>query len=398
MVKPILGQDPALTTMYASLAYLGENRELFLLGAHIGFVPGVLGAAGDSVMGVWELTKGAGVYTLFGAAGATNQAAAYFKTLFTGDPEALEGRIELNAQFILESRAKMKKMVESLEIAATMLQREEVQISLVEQTVSSLFPAYQAQLGRLLNAIGISPQHPAYKPLVIGYSVGAVEGYLAEFGVEAYGLSLLAPGIGATLPVMLKGVRAGVAVPRIARVLKLFTRLNLVSDTAKMKRAFAGLMYFLDSLGPNALRNWFESAEAVADSPQKAISFVLTYSDDGGVQRLKAVAIGLSENAAKGLPATENPLEALATLDRIAEDTSYRGALKTIVVSADNAEAVARTIGRAHDLSKNDPILRAGFDQLFRNVDDIDEFMLLAGRGDDDALRAAARLATCGGR
>ena len=317
-----------------------------------------------------------------------------------GNSNPLDAQLTLDIEYVSAKRIKLKAAMEQLRAAAAMLQQEEVQIMLTERLMTEMFSSYQSQMGRLVRAIGLNDQHPGFKALIIGFSVGAVSGYLAEITAEATIASIFAPGIAATLPVMLRAARAGVSLAKVSRVLNVFTKINLFGDTANMKRGFSMFIRLLDALGPNALRQFFDKADVAPAAAQSVISFTLRYSqDEQGLSRLKNVAIGLSEDVANRLPVTENPVEAISTMEKIAEDVNYRGgAERLVIVRAENAEAVSRVIGRAMNLGANDPVLRAGFEELFRSVDDIEEFLLMMNRADDDALRAAARLSTCVGR
>ena len=413
VVEQVVGNDPGLLGIKDHLeaglrargiAYTAEQLEeyyvFFMLGAMVGFPRGAVGAFKDSVVGVYDLVGSVGPLLKF-LAPKTGTEAVLQLTFAPLPGGVLIAKGVLGAQYVLENREKLQKLLPLLEKAAEFLGREEIQAQLTASLANSVLGNYQQELGKLVGYFGMTEGSLGYRPLVLGYSVGAIGGYFTEFGVELVGATLVGEGVGAALPVMLKAGRIPAVGGRVAAAMKTASRLALAGgDGSKLARGFSFLVKFLDALGPNVLERWMLRIAEVEGGPERMFALLIKYGEtaDGEV-RLLGIARGLTGDAAAGTRSVENVVETLITMQKMAADAEYRGTSRLVVAAAENAEAYAQGVGRAMDLSKSEATLADGFDLIFREIDDAEAFFAALAREDgqtmDDALRAVAATAAC---
>lgn len=205
---------------------------------------------------------------------------------------------------------------------------------------------------------------------------------------ELVASSVFTDAVGAVLVVLLKGAtKAGIKGARALAALRGFTRTLAAGDGAKYLRAVGLLMRFLDRLTPETLVRWFDRIALVERGHERTFLLFVRYMDQAdGVERLVAMAPGLNN--------VENVAETVAKLGDMADDAAdgYRAG-RAMIVSVENAPDVARAVGQAVDLSRAEAPLREGFEAIFRNIEELEEFMLILAEGPEDAFRGAARLA-----
>jgi hypothetical protein len=316
-----------------------------------------------------------------------------------GPAGVLVARAALNASYLAEVLAKLNndKTRQIIAQAAELLGREEIWASLTTGLLQQVIRGYEQELGALTNLLGLYEASPGYRPLVFGYSVGAMGGYLAELITETVGLGLVAEGVGAALPVLLKTARTSAGGARAAAALQRVSRfLMLQGDANRFARGFAYVIRFLDALGPDALAKWATQVLEIPDGAERVFTLAVRYGDQvDGTLRLMKIASGLTGDVATGARPVDNVVETRIVMQKMAEDVAYRGGdpARLITVSAENAEDFTRTLGRAKDLAAREPAMAAGLEGIFRNVEDVETLLIYMAEGGDDPFRGAAKLA-----
>ena len=406
VVDQVVGDDPQLRGVRDRLAagltlkgiiYTQEQLDdyftYFMLGAIVGFPRGAVGALKDSVVGVFELLGSVGPLIKFMVpkSGAEVVLQLAFAPLPGG---VLLAKGVLAVPYLLEQRAKLKQILPILEKAAEFLGREEIQAQLTVALVSSVLGGYQKELGKLVGYLGMTEGTPGFRPLVLGYSVGAVSGYLAEFGVELFATSLVGEGVGAALPMMLKAAQTGARGEKVVVAMKAISKIFLAGEeTGKIAKTFSLVIKFLDALGPNVLERWMLKIAEFEGGPQRVYTLMVKFGEVAdGEARILAMARGLSAEVAPGVRGVDNIVETLVVLEKMAADVEFRGATSRLVlVSAENAEGFAKAVGRAVDIGKASPELAPKFELLFANVDEAEKYFATFGKLDGEALEKSLR-------
>ncbi len=407
IVDQVVGQDPDLLAIKSALRnglsdknifvteeQLQEYFTYFMLGAIVGIPRGAVGGFVDSLVGVWELKGTIGPLLKFFSphSGAEALLALTFVP-FAGPNAVLLARAILNLQYITEQRQKLHDLAVVLATAARFLAREEIQAQLTVSLASTVLNNYQQELGKLVGYLGFTEGDPGFRPLVLGYSIGSVGGYLAEFGFELVGASVVGEGVGAMLPMVLKSARIPAVGARVVAALQKVTRLALANNEGpKFVRAVTYLIKFLDALGPNVLEKWMLRIAEVPEGPERMFTLLLRYGEEADAPaRLMAMAKGLTGDVAGGVRNVDHVVETLIMMQRMAVDTEFRGTSRLVIVGAGNAEAFSRAVGRLVDIGADTPELAGRVQLLLANVDDAEKFFATFGKLDDVTLEKALK-------